>query len=94
MLVPTEAAPGDSDRDVSLWFYTSQVDRMYQLLKSRQLQGAQVALAGGDAPGRGNPQPIEFAAEICDPPYGGREFGLRDPNGYVLYFRQDTRTAS
>ena len=32
--------------DVSLWFYTDQIDRLYQLLKSRQLEAAQAALAG------------------------------------------------
>ncbi len=32
--------------DASLWFYTDQVDSLYQLLKSRQLDAAQAALAG------------------------------------------------
>jgi len=26
--------------------------------------------------------------DIHDPPYGGREFGIRDVNGYVLNFLQ------
>ena len=34
-------------------------------------------------------QNIELVHEISDPPYGGREFGVRDLNGYELYFRQD-----
>ena len=70
--------------DVSLWFYTNQVDNLYQLLKSRQLEAAQAALAGQspDHPG------IEFVQHIYNPFYGGREFGVRDLNGYCLYFRQ------
>ena len=31
---------------------------------------------------------IEFVEEIYDPFYGGREFGIRDVNGYCLYFLQ------
>ena len=46
--------------DVSLWFYTDQIDNLYQLLKSRQLEAAQAALAGepGDHAG------IEFEQDI------------------------------
>jgi len=70
--------------DVSLWFYTDQVDKIYQLLKSRQFEAAQAALAGGAS----SSQEIEFVQHIYDPFYGGREFGVRDLNGYTLYFRQ------
>jgi len=31
---------------------------------------------------------LEFAEEIYDTFYGAREFGIRDPNGYNLYFIQ------
>jgi len=31
---------------------------------------------------------IEFVEEIYDPFYGGRQFGIRDLNGYHLYFLQ------
>jgi hypothetical protein len=70
--------------DVSLWFYTDQIDQLYQLLKSRQLEAAQAALAGdcGDHGG------IEFAEDLYEPFYGGRQFGIRDLNGYTLYFTQ------
>jgi ankyrin repeat protein len=51
--------------DVTLWFYTGQVDNLYQLLKSGQ---------------------AEFVEDINDTFYGAREFGIRDPNGYTLYF--------
>jgi hypothetical protein len=64
--------------DVALWFYIEKVDELYDLLKSRQIEAAQ---AGRDG--------IEFIHEIYDPFYGGREFGIRDLNGYELWFRQD-----
>ena len=90
--------PGQHDQ--SLWFYTDQVDRLCQLLKSRQLAAAQASLSeqpppGGPEAGSSSPptdhEPIEFVAEIYEPPYGGREFAIRDLNGYALYFRQVTR---
>lgn len=70
--------------DVSLWFYTDQVDKLYQLLKSRQLESARAVLAGepGDHPG------IEFEQDIEDMFYGVRQFCIRDLNGYPLYFEQ------
>lgn len=71
--------------DVTLWFYTAQVDDLYQIFKSRQIEAAQAALAGDP----GDHVAIEFVADIDNPPYGGREFGIRDLNGYVLYFRSD-----
>jgi len=70
--------------DVSLWFYTTQVDEMYRLVKSRQLEAARAALSGKAV----ERQAIELVHEIYDPPYGGREFCIRDLNGYELYFRQ------
>jgi hypothetical protein len=72
--------PGE--HDVSLWFYTDKVDLFYQLLKSRQLEAAQAALAGET----GDLQGIEFVEGLNDTFYGAREFGIRDLNGYVLYF--------
>ena len=72
------------NHDVSLWFSTTQVDELYQLMKSRQLEIAQSMLAGTAA----NQQPIEIVQDIYNPIYGGREFCVRDLNGYELYFRQ------
>ncbi len=72
--------------DVSLWFYTDQIDRLYQLLKSRQLDAARVALAHGAA----DRTPIVFEQEIEDMFYGARQFSIRDLNGYELYFIQST----
>ena len=74
--------------DVALWFYTDQVDNLYQLLKSRQLEAAQSALAGEPGKSEG----IEFEQDIEDMFYGARQFGIRDPDGYVLYFLQPTKT--
>jgi len=71
--------------DASLWFYTSEVDSLYQLLKSRQLEAAQAALAGKAADHEG----IEFVEDIYDPLYGGRQFSIRDLNGYTLNFYQE-----
>jgi ankyrin repeat protein len=71
-------------QDVSLWFYTTRIDQLYELLKARQLEAAQAAVAGEP----GEHQGIEFIEDIYDPPYGGREFGIRDLNGYNLFFLQ------
>jgi uncharacterized glyoxalase superfamily protein PhnB len=68
--------------DVSLWFYTDQIDRLYQLLKSRQLAAAQAALEGQPGEGGG----IEFEQDIEDMFYGARQFCIRDPDGHELYF--------
>jgi hypothetical protein len=70
--------------NVSLWFYTGQIDSLYQILKSRQLAAAEAAVAGRPEDHEG----IEFVEYLYEPPYGGREFGIRDPNGYTLYFLQ------
>jgi hypothetical protein len=32
---------------------------------------------------------IEFAEDLYDPFYGGRQFSIRDPNGYLLIFLQE-----
>ena len=70
--------------DVSLWFYTDRVDELYRLLKSRQLEAAAAALDGG----RGTDTGIEFTQDIEDMFYGARQFCIRDPNGFELYFIQ------
>ena len=67
----------------SLWFYTDQVDALYQLFKAKQLENAQAALEGKAI----TPPAIDIHQDIYNPFYGGREFGMRDPNGYELYFR-------
>lgn len=77
--------PGEPGQDkVRLWFYTDKVDEIYGLFKSRQLEIAQVALAGKPAD-----QGFEFVEDIYDPPYGKRQFSIRDPNGYTLIFLRE-----
>jgi ankyrin repeat protein/catechol 2,3-dioxygenase-like lactoylglutathione lyase family enzyme len=80
--------------DVSLWFYTDDVDRLYQQLKARQLDAARAGLwSGASAPLDGggeriNGQEIMFEQDIEDMFYGARQFSIRDLNGYELYFIQ------
>ena len=82
LMLHPDGRPGP--HDVSLWFYTDQVDKLYRLLKSRQLEAAQATLTGTPGEHRG----IDFVEEIYDPFYGGRQFGIRDLNGYALFFLQ------
>jgi ankyrin repeat protein/catechol 2,3-dioxygenase-like lactoylglutathione lyase family enzyme len=63
--------------DISLWFSTDRVDELYQMLKSRQL-------AAMEETGEG----IDFVEHINDTFYHARQFGIRDLNGYMLYFIQ------
>jgi catechol 2,3-dioxygenase-like lactoylglutathione lyase family enzyme len=72
--------------DVSLWFYTDRIDDLYQLLKSRRLEAAHSQLTGQPGDNEG----IVFEQDIEDMFYGARQFGIRDPNGYILYFIQPT----
>lgn len=69
---------------LSLWIGTSRLDDLYSLLKQRQLERAQAALAGQttDAP------ELRFTADLYTAFYGQREFGIRDPNGVELMFTQ------
>ena len=59
-------------KSVSVWLYTGAVDQLYTLLKARQLSDPQAG--------------IVFDEELYEPFYGGRQFSLRDPNGYGLIF--------
>lgn len=70
--------------DASLWFYTDKVDAIYALLKSRQLDAATAELGGGEAGHEG----VAFEQDIEDMFYGARQFCVRDPDGYELYFIQ------
>ena len=72
-------------KGVSLWFYVDQIDRMYERLRSRQIEAARAALTGDP----GDHQGIEFEEDLYDPFYGGRQFGIRDLNGYSLTFLQE-----
>jgi ankyrin repeat protein/catechol 2,3-dioxygenase-like lactoylglutathione lyase family enzyme len=69
---------------VSLWFYTDAVDSIYAALKARALSAAQAGLTG-----KPTDAPIVFTQDIEDMFYGARQFCIRDPAGYELYFIQD-----
>jgi catechol 2,3-dioxygenase-like lactoylglutathione lyase family enzyme len=72
--------------DLSLWLYTDKVDELYQLLRPRQLDAARATPADeSDAPR------IAFVEDLYDPFYGGRQFSIRDLNGYTLVFLQPSR---
>ena len=73
-MITMHGKPGP--HDVSLWFYTDQIDELYRLLKGRQFHAAQT----------GDGQGIEFIESLNEPFYGGRQFGIRDLNGFHLYF--------
>ena len=66
------------DHDVSLWLYTDKIDDLYRLLKSRQIEAATA----------GTPDGIDFVEHINNTFYNARQFGIRDLNGYILYFIQ------
>jgi uncharacterized glyoxalase superfamily protein PhnB len=85
LMLNMPGTPGS--HDASLWFYTDQIDNLYQLLRSRQLDAAQAALAGQPADQEG----IVFEQDIEDMFYGARQFCIRDPNGYELYFIQSAQ---
>ena len=59
----------------SLWFYTDNVDELYKAFQTRHAESQ------SDDPLR-----IQFSEELNDTFYRARQFGICDPNGYVLYF--------
>ncbi len=67
--------------DVSLWLYTNKVDSLYQLLKARQIEATMKDGSDG----------IDFLEPITDTFYSARQFGIRDLNGYTLYFIQQLK---
>ncbi|HEX4964696.1 MAG TPA: ankyrin repeat domain-containing protein [Thermoanaerobaculia bacterium] len=67
---------------IALWFHTSKVEGLYELMKSRQLKAAQEALAGDAVTGPA----INFLEDLYDPFYGGRQFSVSDLNGLELVF--------
>jgi len=76
MFVP--GGRGQPLHDVSLWFYTDQVDRLYQIMKSKQIEAAKT----GAGPA------VVFEEDIYDPFYGGRQFSIQDLNGIDVLFLQ------
>ena len=64
------------DPPVTLWFRVGRPAALYEALKARQLQAAR----------SGDGHAVEFVQHLYEPPYGGREFTIRDLNGYPLTF--------
>jgi ankyrin repeat protein len=81
---------GTGRHDAALWFYTDAVDRLYEALKARQIQAARAAL---DDPAA-EAAPFAFGQDIEDMFYGARQFCIRDPFGYEIYFIQELATGS
>jgi catechol 2,3-dioxygenase-like lactoylglutathione lyase family enzyme len=73
--------------DATLWFYTDAVDRIYEVLKARQLQAARAAL---DDPAA-DASLFAFVQDIEDMFYAARQFCIRDPFGYEIYFIEEKR---
>jgi hypothetical protein len=71
-------------QDVSLWFYTDQIDRLYQIMKAKQIEAANADMAG-QAPAQPR---IVFEEDLYDPFYGGRQFSISDLNGFDVQFLQ------
>jgi ankyrin repeat protein len=69
-------------REVSLWFITDKVEDLYQLFKSRQLAAAQSVITGEPSDHKSG----EFIEDLYEPFYGGKQFSIRDLNGYMLVF--------
>lgn len=76
-------SPGATDgpQDVSLWFFTDQIQELYELLKEHQLLAA--------LPEQAAPKvEVRFDEDLYEPFYGGRQFSIRDINGLSLIFWQ------
>ena len=73
---------GEPVTGASLWLTTTRIDDIYGRLKQLQLQGMQ-----SDPTAEGRPIEVRFTEDLYSPFYGGRQFGIQDPNGVDLYFR-------
>lgn len=58
----------------SLWFYTSDAAALYALVEARAYH---------------RDGAIDIVEPINDTSYNARQFAIRDPNGYILYFMQN-----
>jgi ankyrin repeat protein len=70
---------------ISLWFYTSRIEDLYEHFKKRQLDASRATMAGTDATQNG----VRFREDLYEPFYGGRQFSIADPNGFELVFMSD-----
>jgi len=85
MLQPRGGRPREQ---IALWFYTSRVEDLYGVFRNRQLHAASAmsaATADRDPAHAG----VHFLEDLYEPFYGGRQFSVRDPNGFELVFASD-----
>jgi hypothetical protein len=82
MVQPRVARPREQ---VALWFYTRRSDDLYDMFKTRQLDASRSAIAGGVA----DRHAVDFLEDLYEPFYGGRQFSIRDPNGFEMVFHSD-----
>jgi ankyrin repeat protein len=79
--------PGTPDaKSATLLFVTDRIDGLYQFLKSRQMQAADAASAEGGSKTRA----VRFVENLHEPVFGGLEFSIEDPDGYILRFLQES----
>lgn len=71
---------------ISLWFHTDRIEELYRMFKARQLRAAHAELAG-EAPAEPG---VCFYEDLYRPFYGGRQFSIRDVNGFELVFTSDS----
>jgi hypothetical protein len=67
---------------IALWFYTAEIEELYGVFKARQFEAAKAAMSGAS----GRATQVQFFEDLYEPHYGGRQFSVRDPNGFELVF--------
>src|SRR5262245_2247670 len=72
-------------KSATLLLVTDRIEDLYQFLKSRQLQAVDTGSAEGS---------VKFVENLHEPTFGGLQFSVEDPNGYVLRFLQHGHEAS
>jgi hypothetical protein len=79
--------PGSPDApSTTLLFVTDRINDVHETLKERQLQ-----IANATETGSNHNRSIRFVENLHEPIFGGLQFSIQDPNGYVLRFLQHER---
>jgi catechol 2,3-dioxygenase-like lactoylglutathione lyase family enzyme len=80
--------PGTPDaKSATLLFVTDRIDGLYQFMKSRQME----AIDAGNSEDGSEARGFRFVENLHEPVFGGLEFSIEDPDGYVLRFLQESR---
>ena len=74
---------GRTSDQIALWFATTRIEELYEVLQQRQLDAARARLAGEPSSG---PE-IRFLENLYEPFYGGKQFSIADSNGFELVFQ-------